>query len=135
MFEIINSNGIGRGQRCGRDTKATLGFSSKGPTKKSKSKVVCFYVGVDLAKKARFIKGDRVLIMKDKYATPCMGLLKRTTVDDTRGRILGAGGISKNIYRLTITDSLNVFPSPAKGVISLENIVINDDGIYFDWPE
>ena len=135
MFEVITLKRSSRGVNTGRNTKSTLGFSVKGPTRTNKTKTVCFFVGIDLAKKARFIKGDRVIVLKDKDSKPPMGMLKRTHQDDLNGRIIGTGGDSKNILRLAMSDSINVFPPPTKSVINLNNIVINDEGIYFDWPD
>jgi len=110
----------------GRRTKEQLAYSVV-KNKNAKDTAV-FTIGINLAKQARFIMGDRLDILKDR--TKNRGKFTRVVIG---GRKLS--GHSKNSSTMKIghvvTDD---FPKVHRLTI-LENVVVTENGIEFDWPK
>lgn len=91
-----------------------------------KTKQAVFYFGVKLMKKARLIVGDYIDILKDGE----MGLVKRTNGE--YGRKITQSSNCKTTARVSV--KADGFPL-VNHIVDLDNIVINDEGILFDWPK
>ena len=115
----------GRGVR--RDVKNEIAYNiNVSHSKNKKQYAAVFYIGINLIKKARFIDGDRIDILKSndgKY-----GLLKRVP---TGGRALSKKH-AKNTGK--ISGIYNESLPWVNSITTLENVVIDDEGILFEWP-
>lgn len=125
MFESIYEKGRKGGVRSGRDVLNGLGCSVR---KSKKSKRMTFYIGKNLMKRARIIIGDRLDILRDKENN--LGLIKRVSQDDTRYSKLTDSGSCGSLS----TTRFDKEHKETDGVISLENVAVDDEGILFEWP-
>lgn len=117
-----------RGTRNGRAVKKTLAYATyRSKEKGGKYASANFIIGVDLMKAARWQFGDRIDVLKDEESQ--MGLLKRVT----RGGRMLSKAASDNFGRIFI--SINEKFPIVDSLTDLENVVLSDEGILFDWPK
>jgi hypothetical protein len=129
-----------RGKRSGRDVLNGLGYSKfknkKSVLKKKCGPQVCFYIGKNLMKQARFIGGDRLDLLYDEESQ--RGLLKRMPSDSDFGNKISGGkqkgGGNGNCSPFQISAFYGNFPD-TEHVINLDNVIVNNEGILFDWPK
>ncbi len=90
---------------------------------------VVFYIGNHIMKEARIIKGDFV----DVHQSDCKeyGLIKR--VNHPLGRKVSENAFGKSSHRFSFKRT-KAFPIVSHKIV-LENVVINDEGILFQWPK
>lgn len=84
-------------------------------------------LGSAIMKKAKILPGDTVDVLRDKDGN--LGLIRRVT---------GAGlkvsnGSSKAYCTVHITNRKHL-PTKPHGIRAIENVVVSDEGILFDWP-
>jgi hypothetical protein len=108
----------------GRDVKNELAFSIHKTGQNGEAAV--FYIGSNLAKKARFILGDYLDVLKSDCGE--YGLIKRT---NNGGRRLSKT-TSPNAYRLAVKKT-NAFP--IKNLTVLSDVSLEEDGLLFSWPK
>jgi len=131
-FKSLLGKGGGINGRTSCMTKSELRYNTiKGHTTASGQIVFSsvFYIGNDIMKKARVMIGDYVDILISDCGNH--GLIKRVT---DGGRKIGKNGSNKrNCGRVAIkkTDDMPL----VKTNTVIDNVVINDDGILFDWPK
>ena len=116
----------GRGVK--RDVKNEIAYNINKASREKEGKFqFILYVGINLIKKARFMDGDRVdvqISQDGKY-----GLIKRIT---TGGRALSRKH-AKNTGK--IAGAYNEVLPWVDSITTLENVVVDDEGILFEWPE
>lgn len=117
-----------RGKRVSEDQLAVTVYTNK--TKAVGTKTIAFYVGVNLAKRARLIAGDKIDIEKDDESG--LGIIKRT--NEPHGRTLGTTANKQKYYRITSSFLAQYFPHIDKLVV-LEGVEVADEGIVFVWPK
>ena len=136
MFEnVIKRSGTRSrgGNHCGRETENSLGFASYNKSKNNTRGHVTFAIGNNLLKKARFVVGDRIAILHDAEAK--LGLLRRIPADEFNNGNLITKSTAKTYLQLQ-AQYLPCFPKPnGGGIRNLDNVVVNDEGILFAWPE
>ena len=88
-------------------------------------------ISSDIAKKARFLAGDRIEFFIDRDSSPACGLLKRTTEKGMRLYKNGESAGARFIYKATYIDGVGI-PSFAQATDVKAEVV--DDGIMFDIP-
>ena len=128
-FKSILTDSRRSSHRSGRDAANEVAMTYTQKAKdQSRPKEVVFYVGVNLAKKARFMPGDLIDIQQDTESG--LGLFTRTA--NGHGRKLGPAG-SKNYFRIS-TRCTDNFPFYEKLTV-LEGVAVQDEGIVFVWPK
>lgn len=138
MFESLvaekQGNANRRGNRGGDITKR-LGYSYFSQSKTGagrKYSQVAFYIGRELMKSARFMLGDRLDILYDSDSG--LGLIKRMPNNSVRGNKL-SGSKSNACGTFQVSSFYGPFPETPNGVISLENVSVDNEGILFTWPK
>lgn len=129
MFKsLVNGDKRVKGSSAGRDCKNTIGYALY-RSKKGGSQV-CFSIGINLMKQDRIVIGDYLDIQLDEEKK--RGRFKRVP-DACHGYKLSTG-TSKSYGRLHAPASIGPFPQ-TNGVMNLKNVIVDEDGISFDWPE
>ena len=116
--------------RTGRECKNSLGYARYKHKGGKQGDQVSFLIGHILMKKARLIIGDRMDVLYDEESK--LGLLKRVTGENIGNKISKAQ--SKSYGKLHVAASLGPFPV-VDGIVNLENVTVDDQGILFAWPE
>jgi len=123
-FKSIFTN-VRRGGSSNRDVKNGLAYAiNKGSGKNDL--VAVFYIGINLMKKAKFIAGDRMDIQKS--ADGKYGLIKRIN----KGGYALSMKHTKNTGKIS-TSFIDELPR-VNSLTVLENVVVDDEGILFEWP-
>ena len=110
-----------------RDVKNEIAYNiNKASREKEGHFQFILYVGINLIKKARLIDGDRVDVQMSQDGK--YGLIKRVP---SGGRALSRKH-AKNTGK--IAGAYNESLPWVNSIITLENVVIDDEGILFEWP-
>jgi len=130
-FKSVLVGNVNRNGRKPSMAKSELAYNTiKGHTRKDgTSTLSCvFYIGMDIMKKARMIVGDRAEVLKSDCGG--YGLIKRVNEGGVK---VGMNGKARNCAKISFTKT-GALPE-VRNRVTVQNVVISDEGILFDWPK